>query len=106
MSEEKPNQKEKINIKYEDARKFIPASVPYDKTGDYIMKALEYYHRHIRNGRKIEVKQDNPYAKGVSVPFGRSFAVSPSHTLPLFHQLTSSKEEERGDRRTFALQNG
>ena len=42
MSEEKPNQKEKINIKYEDARKFIPASVPYDKTGDYIMKALEY----------------------------------------------------------------
>lgn len=46
MSEEKPNQKEKINIKYEDARKYIPASVPYDKTGDYIMKALEYYHRH------------------------------------------------------------
>ena len=46
MSEEKPNQKEKINIKYEDARKFIPANVPYDKTGDYIMKALEYYHRH------------------------------------------------------------
>ena len=46
MSEEKPNQKEKINIKYEDARKFIPASVPYDKTGEYIMKALEYYHRY------------------------------------------------------------
>ena len=46
MNEEKPNQKEKINIKYEDARKFIPASVPYNKTGDYIMKALEYYHRH------------------------------------------------------------
>ena len=46
MSEEKPNQKEKINIKYEDARKFIPASVPYDKTGDYIMKALESYHRY------------------------------------------------------------
>ena len=46
MREEKPNQKEKINIKYEDARKFIPASVPYDKTGDYIMKALEYYHRY------------------------------------------------------------
>ena len=46
MNEEKPNQKEKINIKYEDARKFIPASVPYDKTGDYIMKAREYYHRY------------------------------------------------------------
>ena len=45
MSEEKPNQKEKINIRYEDARRYIPASVPYNKTGEYIMKALEYYHR-------------------------------------------------------------
>lgn len=45
MSEEKPNQKEKINIRYADARKFIPASVPYEKTGEYILKALEYYHR-------------------------------------------------------------
>ncbi|MBQ0037480.1 MAG: ParB/RepB/Spo0J family partition protein [Clostridiales bacterium] len=46
MIEEKPNQKEKINIKYEEARRFIPANVPYEKTGDYIMKALEYYHRY------------------------------------------------------------
>ena len=37
MSEEKPNQKEKIRIKYEDARRFIPDSVPYNKTGEYIM---------------------------------------------------------------------
>ena len=35
----------KIRIKYEDARRFIPDSVPYNKTGEYIMKALEYYHR-------------------------------------------------------------
>ena len=34
MSEEKPNQREKINIKYAEARRFIPASVPYEKTGD------------------------------------------------------------------------
>ena len=46
MSEEKPNQKEKISIKYEEARRYIPASVPFNKTGDYIMKALEYYHRY------------------------------------------------------------
>ena len=46
MSEEKPNQREKINIKYAEARRFIPASVPYEKTGEYIMKALEYYHRY------------------------------------------------------------
>lgn len=46
MSEEKPNQREKINIKYAEARRFIPASIPYEKTGEYIMKALEYYHRY------------------------------------------------------------
>ena len=46
MSEEKPNQKEKINIKYAEARRFIPASVPYERTGEYILKALEYYHRY------------------------------------------------------------
>ena len=46
MSEEKPNQREKINIKYAEARRFIPASIPYEKTGEYIRKALEYYHRY------------------------------------------------------------
>ena len=46
MSEEKPNPREKINIKYAEARRFIPASVPYERTGEYIMKALEYYHRY------------------------------------------------------------
>lgn len=46
MSEEKPNQRGKINIKYAEARRFIPASVPYEKTGEYILKALEYYHRY------------------------------------------------------------
>ena len=34
MSEEKPNQREKINIKYAEARRFIPASVPYERTGE------------------------------------------------------------------------
>ena len=51
MYEEKPNQKEKINIRYEDARRYIPSSVPYDKTGEFILKALEYYHRHLERQR-------------------------------------------------------
>ena len=51
MCEEKPNQKEKINIKYADARKYIPSSVPYEQTGAYILKALEYYHRHLERQR-------------------------------------------------------
>ncbi len=46
MCEEKPNQKEKISVRYEEARKYIPSSVPFNKTGDYILKALEYYQRH------------------------------------------------------------
>lgn len=46
MFEEKPNQREKINIRYEDARRYIPSSVPYEKTGEFVLKALEYYHRH------------------------------------------------------------
>ena len=51
MCEEKPNQKEKINIKYTEARKYIPSSVPYEQTGAYILKALEYYHRHLERQR-------------------------------------------------------
>ena len=42
MFEEKPNQREKINIRYEDARRYIPSSVPYEKTGEFVLKALEY----------------------------------------------------------------
>ena len=51
MCEEKPNQREKINIRYEDARRYIPSSVPYDKTCEFILKALEYYHRHLERQR-------------------------------------------------------
>ena len=46
MNEEKPNQREKISLRYDDARKFIPSSIPYSKTGEYIMKALEFYQKH------------------------------------------------------------
>ena len=51
MNEEKPNQKEKISLSYTDARKYIPSDVPYNKTKEYIMKALEYYHDHLERQR-------------------------------------------------------
>ena len=51
MCEEKPNQKEKIKLNYSQARKNIPSSVPYEKTADYIYKALEYYQRHLEKKR-------------------------------------------------------
>lgn len=46
MGEEKPNQKERISVRYADVRKYIPSNVPFNKTGDYIMKALDFYQRY------------------------------------------------------------
>lgn len=46
MGEEKPNQREKFSFRADRLRKFIPASVPYSKTEDYVLKALEHYHRY------------------------------------------------------------
>ena len=43
MLEEKPNQKEKVSVSYGQVRKYIPEDVPFEETGDYIMKALEFY---------------------------------------------------------------
>ena len=52
MGEEKPNQKEKFSFKAERLRKFIPSSVPYSKTEDYVVKALEYYQRYQERQRE------------------------------------------------------
>ena len=47
MEEEKPNQHEKICIMYSDARRFIPAEIPYSRIKEYIMKVLEDYYTKI-----------------------------------------------------------
>ena len=52
LCEEKPNQKPKISVKYDDVKRFIPSSVSYEKTGEYILKALEFYHRHLMRQRE------------------------------------------------------
>ncbi len=46
MSEQKPNQAEKVTIKYDKLRKYIPSSVSYHDTEQYILKALEHYQRY------------------------------------------------------------
>ena len=51
MCEEKPNQKEKVSIPYSDAKRYSPSNVPYKETGAYILKALEYYHCHLKRMR-------------------------------------------------------
>ena len=48
MCEEKPNQKEKINLKYAEARKFIPPEVPNSRTQEYIMKVLEDHYQRMK----------------------------------------------------------
>lgn len=45
MSEQKPNQAEKITFKYDKLRKYIPSSVSYGDTEQYVIKALEHYQR-------------------------------------------------------------
>ncbi len=56
LSEEKPNQVEKISLKYNDAKRFIPSSVPIQKAGEYIMKALEFYQRYQERQRGMDAR--------------------------------------------------
>ena len=93
MSEEKPNQREKINIKYAEARRFIPASVSYEKTGEYILKRWNII-TGIRNGRKVGMMQDRFFAKGQSTLLTLRQRRSPLTLPPSFTGNTSSKEEE------------
>ena len=43
MSEEKPNQKEKITLSMDRVEKFIPKSIKISQREDFICKALEHY---------------------------------------------------------------
>ena len=54
MSEEKPNQREKYVIKAETLKRFIPDDIPYSKTEDYIIKALDFYQRHLARQKGME----------------------------------------------------
>ena len=49
MSEEKPNQKEKIVLRGDRVRQLIPKSIPVSQTEDFVCKALEHYNKFLRN---------------------------------------------------------
>lgn len=49
MSEEKPNQREKIVLRGDKVRSLIPKSIPLNQTEEYICKALEHYGRVLKN---------------------------------------------------------
>ena len=48
MSEEKPNQREKIVLRGDRVRSLIPKNIPVSQTEDYVVKALEHYSRFLR----------------------------------------------------------
>ena len=48
MSEEKPNQREKIVLRGDKVRSLIPNNIPVSQTEDYVVKALEHYSRFLR----------------------------------------------------------
>ena len=49
MSEEKPNQKEKIELRGDRVRQLIPKNIPVSQTEDFVCKALEHYNKFLRN---------------------------------------------------------
>ena len=58
MEEEKPNQKDIIRIPYEDLRQYIPPGVPYEKSGEYVLKVLSHYFRQLERYRQRQVRDD------------------------------------------------
>ena len=54
MEEEKPNQKEKPAFRDERITKLIPKNVPRGQETDFVVKALEFYNRHLQRQRSQE----------------------------------------------------
>ena len=54
LEEEKPNQKEKPAFRDARITKLIPKSVPRGQESDFVVKALEFYNRHLQRQRSQE----------------------------------------------------
>ena len=48
MSEQKPNQRERIVLSGDKVRQYIPKNIPLNQTEDYVCKALEHYAGYLR----------------------------------------------------------
>ena len=48
MSEQKPNQRERIVLSGDKVRQYIPKNIPLSQTEDYVCKALEHYASYLR----------------------------------------------------------
>ena len=54
MQEEKPNQREKPAFRDERITKLIPKSIPRGQETDFVIRALEFYNRHLQRRRDQE----------------------------------------------------
>lgn len=54
MEEEKPNQKEKPAFRDERITKLIPKNIPRGQETDFVVKALEFYNRHLQRSKAHE----------------------------------------------------
>ena len=54
MQEEKPNQKDKPAFRDERITKLIPKSIPKGQESDFVVKALEFYNRHLQRNKAQE----------------------------------------------------
>lgn len=54
MEEEKPNQREKPAFRDERIIKLIPKSIPRGQESDFVVKALEFYNRHLQRSKDRE----------------------------------------------------
>ena len=54
LEEEKPNQKEKPAFRDERITKLIPKTVPRGQETDFVVKALEFYNRHLQRNKAQE----------------------------------------------------
>ena len=56
MQEEKPNQRQKPAFSDERINRLIPSTVPKGGENDYVVKALEFYNRHLQKKRSNEAR--------------------------------------------------
>ena len=52
MCEKKPNQAEKISFRTDRLKQYLPKNITPKQTEEYVLKALEYYHRYQERNKK------------------------------------------------------
>ena len=54
MMEEKPNQRSKISFKYDELKRIMPKNITYERTNEFIVKAVQHYTKYLERKREAE----------------------------------------------------